>query len=108
MMADDENIECVTSGHGALAPHRRFNRWRWHRSNLSGYSSILELAQALVLLLLGQQLLKAERGQRDAEERQHGGRAGHHTVGRRRAGGEAMAAVRRGLCGQRRRLREIR
>lgn len=57
-----------------------------------------------MLLLLGQQLLQAEGGEGNAEERKHGGRAGHHTVGRRRAGGVAMAEVRRGLCGQRRRL----
>ena len=62
----------------------------------------LKLAQGTVfVVLLGQQLLQAERGERNPEEGQHRGRAGHHTVGRRGAGGERMTAVCCGLRGER-------
>lgn len=53
-------------------------------------------------MLLGQQLLQAKRGERNAKESEHGGGARHHAIGRRGAGGERMAAVR----GQRRCLQE--
>jgi len=34
MMTGYELIECVISGHGAVAPHRSSCRWCWHCSNL--------------------------------------------------------------------------
>lgn len=64
---------------------------------------LLELAQRIgLVVLLGQQLLQAERGERNAKQGEHGGGARHHAIGRRGAGGERMAAVR----GQRRCLQE--
>lgn len=60
----------------------------------------------MLVVFVAQQLLQAERGQRNAKERQHGSGARHHAVGSGGVGGECMAAVSQALCREWRRLTE--